>query len=205
MKRICQTAATLLLVTIASGGTVRAEATQSCDSVNDASLREAVTQANLYIAKSWMSRGPDLITAYDTPEVRRNPFATKKNASGAPASHGRIWARDIVCTMTNDPATGALKLAFTAAAFRFNEDGKRWTKPQKNGVLIALELRPKDGQWSISDRSAEFSVLLPEDVLRLPKLDEIPDQAAWPDKRCRSPQHWQGTICAEQPNDSQKP
>lgn len=206
MKPTCLTAAvTILLAATASAGTVRAGTGQHCDSVNDADLREAVTQAKAYIAKSWASRGPDIVTAYDTPEVRRNPFAIKKDASGARATHGRIWARDISCLVTDDPATRMVKLTYTAAAFRFNEDGDRWTKPQKNGVLIALELSQKDGQWSVADRSGDFSVLLPEDVLRLPKPDEIPDQAAWPDKRCRLPRHWQGTICAEIPRGSQTP
>jgi hypothetical protein len=205
VKPACLTAVTLLLAAIASGSAVRVAAAQSCDSVNDASLREADTQANAYIAKSWISRGQDWITAYDTPEVRRNPFATEKDASGAPASHGQIWARDISCIITDDPATGLVKLTYTAAVFRFSEEGKSWTRPQKNGVLIALELRLKDGQWSVTDRSADLSVLLPEDVLRLPKPEEIPDQAAWPDKRCRSPRHWEGKICAENPKDIHKP
>ena len=187
----------LLLVAASAVGTVQAAANEPCDGVSDGSLKEAVSHAKDHISKVWVNRGPDWIAAYDTPDVKRNPFAIEKGATGSPALHGRVWARDVSCRLVNEPSGHLVKLTFTAAAFRFNEDGKRWSKPQKNGILVALELRQKDGQWAVIDRSAEFSVMLPEGVLRPPKSEELPDQAAWPDKRCPLPRRWAGAICAE--------
>lgn len=187
-----------------AGCIANAAAAQTCDSLNDEPLRDALTEAGLFISKTWTIRGPDWLTAYDTPEVRKNPFATKADESGAAASHGLIWARDVACTIANGTDADVEQLTYAAAAFRFNEDGKGWTKLQKNGVIIALDLIRKNGQWSISDKSAERSIILPENVLRLPKADELPLQGAWPDKRCKPPHHWEGKACVEKSADGQQ-
>lgn len=184
----------VLLGLLGSAARVEAKDARTCEGVNEEPLVRAIADARQYIAKSWTTRGPDWITVYDTPEIRRNPFAPKKDEAGASAIHGWIWARGVRCTVSEQD-TGVARLKFTATAFRFRENGNGWTKPQKNGVIVALEATLKDGNWLISDKSAEQSVLLPEGVLRPLRTDELPDPKLWLDKQCKAPSQWQGGVC----------
>ena len=162
---------------------VSAQTPQLCESESDAQLREAIAQAHNFIALTWVERGPDWHAAFDSAAVARNPFASKKVQSGAPATHGYIWARDVSCGITNSEGNAGAAITYSAMSYRFNEDGRGWSKPLRNGVLIALDLVLKDDRWLVTDRSAERSVMLSENILRLPKPEELPNPKEWPDKR----------------------
>jgi hypothetical protein len=186
----------LLLEIAGAAGALCAETAQPCDVVSDVHQQQAVRQAASFVAKTWIERGPDWHSVFETGAIKKNPFALPKDAAGTPATKGYIWARDVGCSIKPGAESSIYRIAYTAAAVRFNQDNLGWSKPQKNALLIALELSLKDGQWSLTDKSAEFSVLLAGDVQRLPNPDELPSPKAWPDKRCKAPNHWVGKDCA---------
>lgn len=185
----------LILAAYSTAPSAHAGTSQPCENVADLSWRQAIAEAQSFVAKSWVQLGPDWHVAFDSAPVARNPFALEKEVPGAKETHGFVWARDVGCAIKPGDDPSVVKIAYTAKAFRFSQDNTTWSKPQKNGVLIALELTLKSGNWVIADRSSEFSVLLPDVVLRLPKHDELPNPTAWPDNRCRAPKHWEGKTC----------
>lgn len=193
--RILSALLAVIMLPIADAGAVDPKAPIACESVADAGWQQAVAEAQSFVVKSWVQRGPDWHAVFESAPVARNPFAIGKDVSGAAATRGFVWARDVVCDVKQGDDPSAVKIAYTAKAFRFSQDNKSWTKPQKNGVLVALELTLKNGNWVIADKSNEFSVLLPDVVVRIPRSDEIPNPAAWPDNRCRAPKHWEGKTC----------
>jgi hypothetical protein len=192
----------LALASFISAAVTRAETQQACENVADLSWQQAIVQSQSFIAKAWVQHGPDWHVAFDSAPVARNPFALEKDATAAPQSRGFVWARDVVCGIKPGDEGSTVRIAYTAKAIRFSQDNKSWSKPQKNGILVALELTLKNGNWTIAEKSSEFSVLLPDAVLGLPKADELPNSAAWPDNRCRAPKHWEGKTCVASISDA---
>jgi hypothetical protein len=175
-----------------------ADAVLSCDGITDLQVRAALSGAQSFIAKTWVERGPDWIAGYDSKAVARNPFAVSKDDSGGAAIHGYVWARDVTCSVGSGSDASHVSVVFTAGAVRFKEGKAGWTKPLRNGVLVALDLNQSDGNWVIADKSSEQSVLMPENILRHPELAELPKPESWPDKRCPVPKHWEGKECVAQ-------
>lgn len=197
MRRVL-TALTLVLGVGCFSGLCLADALQSCEDVTGVREQAARAAAASFIAKTWVDRGPDRIAAYDSKPVPRNPFAVSKDVSGGAAIHGFVWARDVTCKIGSGPDAASVLMTYAAGAVRFKEGKMGWSKPLKDGVLLVLELSETNGNWTITDKSAERSVLMPENVLRLPELAELPKPNSWPDKRCQSPKIWLGKDCVSQ-------
>lgn len=177
---------------------VWAQATGDCDGVTDLQERAAVSAAANFVAKTWVENGPDWLVAYDSKPVPRNPFAVSKDISGGAAVHGYVWARDVACSYSRGADAAHATVTYAASAVRFKEGKMGWTKPLKSSVLVTLDLSFDDGNWIAVDKSAERSILMPENILRHPEQPEWPKPASWPDKRCQTPKHWEGKTCIAQ-------
>ena len=197
MRRVL-TALTLVLGVGCFSCLCVADADQPCEGVTGVREQAARAAAASFVTKTWVDRGPDWIAAYDSKPVPRNPFAVSKDASGGAALHGYVWARDVTCRFGSGPDTGNLMVTYAAGAVRFKEGKTSWSKPLKNSVLIVLELSETNGNWIVADKSAEQSVLMPENILRHPEPAELPKPNSWPDKRCLSPKSWLGKDCVAQ-------
>ena len=187
--------AALILAAASLPVSTRAGSAQQCEAVTDAQTQAAIASAVNFVSKTWVERGPDWISGYDSKPVARNPFAVSKQDSGSAAIHGYVWARDVSCRVIGGLDGGLLSVTFTAGAVRFKEEKTRWSKPQNDSVLVALDLLLSDGNWAVTDKSAERSVLSPENTLRHPETSELPKPNLWPDKRCLFPKHWEGKLC----------
>ena len=175
--------AILMLSTSITSCPVSAQTPQPCESEGDTQLRDAIVESRNFVALTWVERGPDWHTSFDSAAVARNPFASHKEQSGAVATHGQIWARDVSCGIVKRDGNAGAEISYSAASYRFNEDGRGWSKPLKNGVLIVFELALKEDRWTVNGTKADRSVLLPDIVLRRPKPEELPNPKAWLDKR----------------------
>ena len=175
-----------------------ADALQSCGGVTGIREQAARAGADSFISKTWVDRGPDWIAAYDSKPVARNPFAVAKDVSGGAAIHGFVWARDVTCTIGSGPDAASVLVTYAAGTVRFKEGKIGWSKPLKDSVLVVLELSKTNGNWTVADKSAERSVLMPENILRHPEPAELPKPNSWPDKRCPPPKSWLGKDCVAQ-------
>ena len=191
---------TLILGVACCPASARAQATGPCDGVTSVREQAAVAVAANFVAKTWVENGPDWFAAYDSKSVPRNPFAVSKDVSGGAAIHGYVWARDVTCTIGSGPDAASVLMTYAAGAVRFKEGKASWSKPLKNSVLVVLELSDSNGNWTVADKSAERSVLMPENILRHPEPAELPKPNSWPDKRCPPPKSWLGKDCVAQSN-----
>ena len=182
--------------------TSAAESDLNCDSVVDPQQVQSVKDARAYAALSWLQIGPDWHTSFSTKATVQNPFDVSRTSEPSPPVRGQIWARDVVCKIKPLAEGQGYAVLFTATKVRFKDGRSPWSKPQKNGVLIALEVIGTQDAREIRDSSEGLSVVLPDSVLRVPTPDDLPGLAKWPDPRCAMPKYWDGKACVAQQSGS---
>lgn len=183
-------AAVIGLTSSAPAGEIR-----SCESESDMKLKLRLADIDVQLAKVWARRGPDWITAYDIAGTPRNPFDLNDLGSGVAAYHGYAWLRDVSCAIAEGKTQGTLVVTYTAAAYRFKEGRLKWVEPMTNGAIAEYLLSQNATDWIVKDLSRDETIFLPESAMRMPRVEELPQQKVWPDKRCLSPKIWQGNDC----------
>ena len=168
---------------------------RACESVEERQLRATLADIEKGLDRLWVKRGPDWHVAYDIAATPKNPFDRNAQSSGAVATHGYAWVRDVTCKITDGDNPNTRVVIYTATAFRFKEDRSKWSEPLQNGTIAAFLLTPDGPQWAIQDKSKDETIFLPEGTMRQLRPDELPQSKAWPDKRCPPPKQWQGTEC----------
>lgn len=166
--------------------------TTPCDAISDPVMQDGIAGARTRMRLEWRDIDGIWTTGYVLKGETPNPFAlvteprpAKPLAAVPPTApiKGYVAARVVRCNVivTSWPAR-TLRVRFSAAAVRFQEARSPWSPPIPDGILGEFAMAHEGGRWTMTDLSAEKSVLPPDRRLDMPPetIARTVTRAAWP-------------------------
>jgi hypothetical protein len=174
----------------------------ACSAATEPWLIEAIATARRHLDRAWLAVGDNLYAAYDLKSPQRNPFDITAKASPTAATpppetaRGYMWVGGLQCLVTRQEPETLVHLSFKAGAVSFSENKAEWTKPLRDTTLTEIVVTRDGAGWKSVEQRGDHAVLLPDEYLRRPTLEEIPAPHAKRKIPCKADQHWNGRRCA---------
>ncbi len=172
----------LVLVTYTSAFPVPLHAVtpkkRPCGEVSDQALFIRIAETYRTFSANWLIIGEDWFSSYTSKIEDKNPLLPSK----VPAKKvtGFVWTKDVACTTSYDKRKKTWKMRITGRHIKFNEEGGGWISAVKKGTLAEFNFTQTDGAWTITDRTAEVSVLGSDDTESKPRPGDLPSRQMKP-------------------------
>lgn len=167
-----------------------------CETLVDPLGTDALRAARQRLLALWLEHGGSHFASYSMAGEQRNPF----DRQAGPLMGGRDGVVEALVPRCLVEASGdgrSYRFRFVAPYYRFHEAAAGWSRPMRDGLMLAVSLEREGETWRELPVGEAPTILVAEQAPRRAVVEQLPKTTRWrePLPPCAKGTKWTGMDC----------